>query len=175
MAIEFVTLKKKMAKFGSRFLFEWTIEMMHDKIVQGLRQNLTSIKADDIPAMVRESRFPPLEHLDLSIMADNTEYLESITELRLLKLLGEARPDIANAIMEMDVSGAEYIVRLRAHLLGMVKHPEKALSESTDYKPELVDAEVIVRCDKCMKTWSVKKSEVSEIGKCPFCNAGKDN
>jgi len=167
MAIKFEVVKKRLGKFASKLLFEWTIEMMHDTIIAGLKKFLSSIQTEDVSKMVRECRFPPVEHLDFSMLSDNVEYLERITELRLMEIVAEARPDIAKVIMEMGMPGAEYIAKLRLHLIGQVKHPEKALSESTDYESQT--NMVKATCDKCHKSWPVPKDKASSIDKCPFC------
>lgn len=168
MAIKIENLKKRLGKFGSHFLFEWTIEMMHDNIIQGLKEYLAPIRSEDVPRMVSECQFPPFEHLDFSVVGDNVEYLETITELRLLKIVGEARPDIAQAIMERGMPGAEYIAKLRLHLLGLVKHPEKAMGELTDYKPK--ETMKLATCDKCGKSWPIPEDKALSLKECPFCN-----
>jgi len=159
-------LKKRFGKLGSRFLFEWTLEMMHDNIVKGLRSYLAPIKPEEIPTMVRKGRFPPLEQLDFSVVTSNAQYLETISEVRLMEFIAEACPDLAKAIEDMGMTGAKYIAKLRLHLLDLVRHPEKAMGKSTDYAPkqEMVQA----TCDKCGSSWPVP--EASSIVECPFCH-----
>lgn len=162
-----MAIKKRLGKFGSRFAFEWTLEMMHDTIVKGLRKYLAPIKAEGIPRMVRKGQFPPLTHLDFSEVSDNAEHLERISEVRLMEYLAEARPDLALAIQNMGMVGAKYIAKLRLHLLELVKHPEKALAVPTDYAPKQEMARAT--CDKCGKSWAVPKSEAGSLDRCPFC------
>jgi len=138
---------------------------MHSAIIEGFRKYLSQIQPEDIHAMVREGRFPPLEHLDLSAVSENTEHLERITPSRLIDYIAEARPDLIIAIQDMGVQGGEYIIKLRLHILGLLKHAEFKLEENV----------VLAHCDKCDKKWPVNKDEAESITKCPFCGAGGED
>lgn len=154
--------KKRLRKFGSRLAFEFFLETFHGPIIQGLKKYLASITAEDIPAMVREGKFPPLEHLDLSAVGENIEHIEKISTLRLLEFIAEARPDLATEIQKMKKAGAEYVVKLRLHILNRIKHVE--------FKPE--DNIVTAHCDKCDNRWPVTKEEAAALTEtdCPFCH-----
>lgn len=165
-------MKRRLGKFGSRFAFEFFIETMHDQIVKGLRKYLAEIQPDDIPGMVSEGRFPPLEKLDLTAVSDNAEHFEKISLVRLMEFIAEARPDLAAAIQDRGMPGAKYIAKLRLRLIELVKHPEKALAKSSEY--EAKEEMALATCDKCGKSWTVPKDKASSIEECPFCHAGKD-
>ena len=165
-------VKKQLSKFGSRFAFEFFIETMHERIVEALRKYLRRLEPKDITAMVSDGRFPPLEKLDLTAVSDNAENFEKISLVRLMEFIAEARPDLATAIQDMGMPGAEYIAKLRLHLIDQIKHPEKALAKSTDYKSE--EKMKQATCDQCGKSWPVPEAEASSIEECPFCGAGKD-
>jgi len=160
-------MKRRLGKFGSRFAFEFFIETMHDQIVKGLRKYLAGIQPDDIPGMVKKSRFPPLEKLDFTAVSDNVEHFEKVSLVRLMELVAEARPDLATAIQDRGMPGAKYIAALRLHLLDQLKHPEKALAKSIEY--EAKEKMALATCDKCGKSWPVPKDKASSIDKCPFC------
>ncbi len=49
---------KKIAKFGNRFMFEYSIELMRDQIIAALRKFLSPIGTDDIAGMVNEMKSP---------------------------------------------------------------------------------------------------------------------
>ena len=159
--------KKRLGKFGSRFAFEFFIEAMHDPIVKGLRKYLAGIQPDDIPGMVSEGRFPPLEKLDLTAVSDNAEHFEKISLVRLMEFVAEARPDLAAAIQDRGMPGAKYIAKLQLRLVELVKHPEKALGKSTKYEPK--GKMKLATCDECHKSWPVPEAEVASIKECPFC------
>jgi len=163
-----VPVKNSLKKFGSRFAFEFFIETMHKQIVEALRKYLKGLEPKDITAMVSEGRFPPLEKLDFTAVSDNAEHFEKISLVRHMELIAEARPDLATAIQDMGMAGAEYLAKLRLHLIELVKHPEKALAKSTDYKPK--EKMVQATCDKCGKSWPVPEAEASSIEECPFCH-----
>ena len=167
-----MAVKKRLKKLGSRFAFEFFVEMMHERIVEALRKYLRGLEPKDIPAMVSEGRFPPLEGLDLTAVSDNAEQFEKISLVRLMEFIAEARPDLATAIQDMGMPGAEYMAKLRLHLIELIKHPEKALAKSTDYKSE--EKMKQATCDKCGKSWPVPEDKADSIKECPFCHAGKD-
>ena len=162
-----MAVKKRLGKFGGRFAFEFFVEMMHERIVKALHKYLRGIEPKDIPAMVSEGRFPSLEKLDLTMVSDNAENFEKISLVRLMEFIAEARPDLATAIQDMGMPGAEYLAKLRLHLIELVKHPEKPLAKSTDYKSE--EKMKRATCDNCGKSWPVPEAEASSIDKCPFC------
>ena len=165
-------LKRRVKKFGSRFAFEFFVEVMHDQIVKALQKYLSSIQPEDIRSMVRKGRFPPLEKLDFSALGDNIEHLEKISLVRLMEFIAEARPDLATVIQGMGMPGAKYIAKLRLHVLDQVKHPEKELAKSTAY--EAKEKMKLATCDKCGKSWPVPEAEAASIEECPFCKAGKE-
>ncbi len=162
-----MSIKKSLGKFGSRFAFEFFLESMHDSIIGGLKKYLSSISASDIPAMVRKGQFPPLAHLDFSVIGDNIEHIEKISLVRLVEFIAEARPDLAAAIQDMGPAGAEYVVKLRAHILDKIRQSATV----KEFKPE--KDMVFAHCDKCGKKWPVPKGEAMTITKCPFCGAGE--
>lgn len=167
-----MAVKKRLGKLGSRFAFEFFVEMMHEQIVKALRKYLRGIAPKDMTAMVSEGRFPPLEKLDLTAVSDNAEHFEKISLVRLMEFIAEARPDLATAIQDMGMPGAEYLAKLRLHLIDLVKHPEKELAKSTDYKSE--EKMKLATCDKCHKSWPVPEDKASSIEECPFCKAPSD-
>ena len=164
-------LKRRAKKFGSRFAFEFFVEVMHDQIVEALQKYLSSIQPEDIRSMVRKSRFP-LEKLDFTVLGDNIEHLEKISLVRLMEFVAEARPDLATAIQDMGMPGAKYIAKLRLHVLDQIKHPEKELAKSTEYAPK--GKMKLATCDKCGNSWPVPEAEAASIVECPFCKAGKE-
>ena len=168
-----MAIKKRLQKAASSFAFWFYIEIMHDEVIKGLRNYLASIQPEDIARMVREGEFPPFEDLDFSAVGDNVEHLEKVPLFSpnddgdppgLVEWLAEARPDLVKEIQDMGKQGAEYLVKLRLHILGLLKH--------TEFKPE--EDVVLASCDKCGKKWPVKKDEASSITKCPFCGNGED-
>ena len=171
-----MAIGKRLVKAGSSFAFWFMVEMRHNELIKGLRKYLASIQPEDVPRMVRKGEFPPLEDLDFSAISDYAEHLEKIPLVSpnddgdppgLVEYLAEARPDLVKAIQDLDKRGAEYLAKLRLHLLDLVKHPEKALGKSTEYKAK--SKMVQATCDKCGKSWPVPKEEASSIDKCPFC------
>ena len=161
-----MAIKKSLGKFGSRFAFEFFLETMHDSIIQGLKKYLSSISVRNFPAMVHEGKFPPLARLDFSALGESIEHIEKISLLRLVEFIAEARPDLATAIQDLGPAGAEYLVKLRAHILDRIRQSAAA----KEFKPE--KDMVFAHCDECGKKWPVPKDKASSITKCPFCGTG---
>jgi hypothetical protein len=157
-----MTIGKKLSKFGGRFAFEFFIESMHGVIIKGLKDYLINIKAEDIPAMVREVKFPAVDHLDFSAVGDNIENVERISLERLVEFIAEARPDLMLAIQNTGEAGAQYLVKLRAHLLEKIK--------GVTFTPE--EQMVEAYCDLCESKWPVPKKKALSLkaNDCPFCH-----
>lgn len=156
-------MKKQLAKMGSRFAFEFFLESMRPRILEGLRNYLRKVEPDGLRDMIKLNRFPDVKNLNFAFLADNTEHLEHISALRLMEFLAEARPDLAQTIMEAARPGADYLAALRRHLLDRIKAAGSPLEDGPI--PELAQA----TCDKCGKSWPVEKSKSGAIDKCVFC------
>lgn len=157
-------------KVGSRFAFEFFLEVWKDKLVAMLKDWLSSYTVEDVQKMVKRGKFPDTESLDFSGLKDYTEYLEKISTERLFEdFIAPARPDIAQAIQEMGMPGAQWLVKLRTQLWNKVIGTGEGTS-SPAVKEDLVQA----TCDVCKKSWPVPRSEFESIKECPFCGAGAD-
>jgi len=164
-----IKVSQRVKRFASRYAFEFFLEVMHDSIIEGFKKYLSPINPEDVRRMVREGTFPPTENVDFSAVTDHADFLEGIGELRLMEdFLAKARPDLAKAIIDMDAAGAEWVVKLRQHLLEKVRHPEAELAKSTDYVPK--KDTVLLTCDKCKKQWPVAKDQAAAVKECPFCH-----
>ena len=161
-----MSIKKSLGQFGSRFTFEFFLETMHDPLIKGLKKYLSTISAEDIPAMVRKGKFPPFKDVDFSAAGDNVDHIQKISLFRLVEFISEARPDLVTEIQNMGKAGAEYMVKLRVHLLDKIRQPDGG----KDFK--LQEDTVLAHCDQCDKKWPVKKDEASSIIVCPFCGVG---
>jgi ribosomal protein L37AE/L43A len=157
-----VKIPKQLSKFGSRFAFEFFLETAHDGIVQALQRYLSDITPEKIRVKVRNSEFPSIKHLSLEAVGDNLEHIEKISLVRLVELIGEARPDLVAAIQDMGEEGVGYLVKLRQHILDQLKNAEFKLEQGM----------VLAHCEECGKKWPVKKEGAASITKCPFCGAG---
>lgn len=156
-----MSIKKGITKFGSRFAFEFFLETMHGPMINGLREYLRDIKAEDIPDMVKKEKFPPLDHLDLSFVGENIEHIGKISLVRLVEFIAEARPDLIEAIQNRGEAGAAYLAKLRQHMLNRIKGAE--------FKPE--QDMVIVTCDKCKRQIPMPRDKAANLTECPFCHA----
>ncbi|GAI57090.1 unnamed protein product [marine sediment metagenome] len=58
-----MAVKKRLGKFGSRFAFEFFVEMMHERIVEALHKYLRGLGPKDITSMVSEGRTQDPTHI----------------------------------------------------------------------------------------------------------------
>ena len=159
-----------MSNFLRSLLFDFALECwpgIYDK----LREGTASITPETFRRMIKEGSFPVG---DASWFAKGHEFLEELKETltpeRIMEILAEARPDLTQVLLEFDVEGYQYIVNLRAHLLDLVRHPEKALPAPTP-KKDMVKA----TCEACGKTWFLSRVEAEKLAECPFCHKGKED
>ena len=151
---------QQVKKVGSRFAFEFFLEVWKEKLVEVLRKWLSSVTVEDMKKMVKRGKFPDTAGLNFGGVHDYIEYLEKMSTERLFEdYIAPARPDLAQAIQEMGMPGAQWLVKLRQHLLNLVKGATKPI------KKDVVKA----TCDACGKSWPVPRAEFKDITKCPFC------
>lgn len=156
-------------KIGSRFAFEYFLEVWKPKLIGALKKWLARYTADDVRKMVARGRFPDTSKLDFSPAAEYVQYIEKISLERLVEdFLMPARPDLIEALQEMGMPGAKWLAKLRVHLLDKIKQGGK--TEAATPKEEIVMA----KCDTCGKSWPVARAEFDKISSCPFCGSGKD-
>ena len=151
---------QQVKKVGSRFAFEFFLEVWKEKLVEMLRKWLSSVTVEDLQKMVKRGKFPDPAGLNFGAVQDYIEYLEKMSTERLFEeYIAPARPDLAEAIQEMSMPGAQWLVKLRQHLLDQVRKVAKPV------KQDIVQA----KCDACGKSWPVPRDEFDKIESCPFC------
>jgi hypothetical protein len=151
---------QQLKKVGSRFAFEFFLEVWQPRLVEMLRKWLSPVTIEDLKKMVRRGKFPDTLGLNFNAVQPYLEYLEKISTERLFEeYLAPARPDLAQAVQELGMPGAQWLVKLRQHLLDQVRGATKPV------KKDLVQA----TCDNCRKSWPVPRDEFKDIKECPFC------
>ena len=156
-------------KIGSRFAFFFFLEVFHDKLVKQFREVLEGITPQDIKDMVQKHQYPYIPPEGFRSMEGYEKYIVRIKVGYIAEMIGEARPDLAQALLDMGMEGGLYIHELRAHLIELVLHPEKAMAASpefVEYKPQDM---VLAKCQECEKTWPVPRADFDKIEACPFC------
>jgi len=151
---------QQVKKVGSRFAFEFFLEVWKEKLVEMLVKWLSSVTVEDLKKMVKKGKFPDTAGLNFSGVREYYEYLEKMSTERLFEeYIAPARPDLAQAIQGMGMPGAQWLVKLRQHLLDQVRKVAKPV------KQDIVQA----KCDACGKSWPVPRDEFDKIKSCPFC------
>lgn len=153
-------------KVGSRFAFEFFLEVWKPKLIEALRNWLARLTVEDIRKMVAKGKFPDTSSLDFPTVTAYVKYIEQISLERLVEeYLALARPDLVGALQEMGMPAAKWLAKLRLHLLDKIRVGGQ-LVEETALKEDVV----LATCDACGKKWPVAKSEASSIKECPFCH-----
>ena len=157
-------------KIGSRFAFEYFLEVWKPRLIEAVKKWLAHYTVEDMLKMVARGRFPDTSKFDFSPAAEYVQYIEKIPIDRLVEdFLMPARPDLIEALQEMGMPGAKWLVKLRVHLLDKIKQGGK--TEAAIPKEDIVMA----ACDVCGKSWPVGRSESEDIKVCPFCGAGGED
>jgi hypothetical protein len=153
-----------------RTTFELGIEFFYDDIIKNFRLWLKPLTPENIKELIITDKLPELDPEWFTKIAGWKKYVLQISIKRVAKLVGETRPDLAQAIMDCGEEGNLWFRKLYVHLLECVDHPEKLTPVAI--KPEEPGEEMVnACCQSCNKTWPVKRSEVSKIEKCPYCGA----
>jgi len=156
-------------KIGSRFAFEYFLEVWKPRLIEAVKKWLAHYTVEDMLKMVARGRFPDTSKFDFSPAAEYVQYIEKIPIDRLVEdFLMPARPDLIEALQEMGMPGAKWLVKLRVHLLDKIKQGGK--TEAATPKEDIVMA----ACDVCGKSWPVGRSESEDIKVCPFCGGGRE-
>jgi len=159
----------KLKQGGGRFVFELFIELYREDIVNGFKKYLERYTVEDIVKMVDESRFPSLAGLNLREAHDYVEYIEKITPKRFFEAMADARVDLAEAILDQGDKGVEYIVKLREHIIELVKSPGKSMAEAKDYSSKGESKTKLATCMDCHQSFPVPIDATEDQIECPFC------
>lgn len=157
--------------FFTRLGVESAIEEFWPVLTQGLTEWLIPWRADMVPEVVKSGRFPDIDTSGFGAVAPYIGGLSLIPlgamTVRMGEAIKEVRPDLWQALEDCGDEGMFYVAKLTAHLLDLVKHPEKGVMY-TGHAPRRDT--VMVRCESCKKEWPVSKAEVANIKECVFCH-----
>lgn len=165
---------ERFKKVGSRWAFEMFLEVFYDDIIEGFRKFLAGYTPEDIPRMVQNNEYPYIDPNYFEFVRGNEKYLEKIRADRLGEALARARPDLAEALVGIGEAGGIYIHKLRAHLLKIITHPEKAHEQGDTLPKAPLRKMKLLTCDSCNQSWPVPENEAASVTKCPFCGVGRD-
>jgi len=156
---------QQLKKVGSRFAFEFFLEVWQPRLVEMLRKWLSPVTIEELRKMVKRGKFPDTTGLNFGAVQEYIEYLEKMSTERLFEeYIAPARPDLSQVIQDMGMPGAQWLVKLRQHLLDQVR------GATTSVKQDIVQA----TCDSCHRSWPVPRAEFDSIKECPFCHTRAD-
>jgi len=165
---------ERFKKVGSRWAFELYIEAFYDNIIEGFRKFLVGYTPEDIPRLVDKNEYPYIDPRYFESVRGYEKFLEKISADRLGEALVKARPDLAEALLATGARGGIYIHKLRAHLLKMLIHPEKAHEQGDALPKAPLRKMKLLTCENCGQSWPVPEDEAAKVTKCPFCDVGRD-
>ena len=171
---------EKAKKFGSRWFFEFFLEMFHDRLIEQFRTYLAEYTPEQFQDMVKQKRYPYFEPGVFRSLHGYETYLEKIKPKRLFEAIAEARPDLAEALWNIGDQtlpterkpGLLYIVGLRNNLMERVLGGGEGPEAVADLKEKPRQKMITAKCENCGSSWPVPEEEFDNITKCPFCQAG---
>lgn len=173
---------EKAKRLGSRFFFEWFLEIFHERLIEQFKEYLAGYTPETIREMVLQKRYPYFEPQVFRSLRGFEEYLEKVKSKRIFEAIAEARPDLAEALYDMgdpkeppeQKPGLLWIISFRKHFLqrcrGAGEGPEAVGDLLEKPRPEMVTA----TCESCNRSWPVPKEEFDNITECPFCHERTD-
>lgn len=156
-------MKERAKSVWSSFAFELFLEVYHDQLIAGLQKWLEGFTIDQVRQMIQATTFPNVPPGAFMAARDFVNFIDNITAIRLMEAIAEARPDIAQAVMDAGDTGRLYMEKLRDHLVACVKEPGVAPVSA----PAQQKTTVLVTCDQCQKSFPAD----DQMKQCPFCGA----
>jgi hypothetical protein len=158
----------KITKFANKAAFFFYLRINREKIIEGFRKWVEEYGLENMKATIRKGEFPAVAPDLFAKATDYMEYVDSISVEYLAELIVEAVPEIAEYLISLGPEGGVYLAKLRLHFLELCRHPEEApVATITPNDSEFN----IIYCDKCEKSFPVKKNELDKLSECPFCHA----
>ena len=185
-------VKSMAGTMGKGLLIECFLEWHGDELIAQLKDILdkSGITAESIPDYVLNNKALPIPGEAFTAMRGLEDYLEQIDPGRVFEWIHKARPDLAEALIELGDPGAEYIVRFKMFMIDSIKasapspEPEApAESESQNEGVESPDEGVEspeepavpemkikrVTCELCGESWNATEEEAAKTTECPHC------
>jgi uncharacterized protein (DUF1919 family) len=157
----------KVTKFANKAAFFFFLRLPRAEIVDKFIKWVDDYGLENLKSLIQRGEFPTVAPDLFAKSNDYLEYLQDISVDYLVEIIVEASPEIAEYLVYMGPAGGVYLAKLRLHFLKLAQHPEEAPIPSIVASP---DTEVVrVTCDKCHKSFPVKRNEFNENAKCPFC------
>ncbi len=157
-------------KAGAKeFFIDTYVEFFQGEIVGKLQRFLAPLTPDDLRQFATEGKAPPVPGEAVDSLRGYEDYLEKLKPEEVFEWLAKARPDLADVLISLGDTGAEYVVRLQAFIIDSIRSPEGAPS-TEPAKTQFVQA----HCDSCGQDWPVPRELASEVNVCPFCGVGKE-
>lgn len=151
---------------AKEFFIDTYLEFYHDQVIDTLKSILAPLSPDSLKQFVAEGTAPPIPDAGIEALKGYEDYLEKLKPGEVFQWLAEARPDLAETLVELGDAGAEYVIKLQHFIIDSIKNPEAAP------KPESQMVEL--HCDFCDKSWPMPKNLAEGVTVCPFCGKGKE-
>lgn len=162
----------KLKAAGKEALIDTYLEFNPGEVIAKLRKVLEPLTPDNLRQLVTEGQAPPIPKAIVESLRGYEDYLGRLMPQELAEWLKKARPDLAETLMELGDSGAEYVVKLKTFFLESIKAPASAEPSSPEEpsgpKPQMVG----LHCEACGEDWALPKNKAEQVKSCPFCGVG---
>jgi hypothetical protein len=152
------------------FAFFMFLRLNRPMLLDGFREWLGAHSMTDLKTMVDSNQVPPFQSDWVYNCIQFKAGIADITMAMWFEFIAEANPELGDYINSKGVDGGRYLAMLRERFLYLLEHPEEAKAVELPAAP--ADPIVNLHCDKCGKSWPVRKSKVEDVAECPFCHAG---
>ena len=187
-------VKSMAGTMGKGLLIECFLEWHGDELIAQLKDILdkSGITAESIPDYVLNNKALPIPGEAFTAMRGLEDYLEQIDPGRVFEWIHKARPDLAEALIELGDPGAEYIVRFKMFMIDSIKasapspepeapaevaegdtgDEEEESPADTPPSPEPGIPEMRIKritCELCGESWNATEEEAAKTTECPHC------
>jgi len=157
---------------AKEFFIDTYLEFNQGEVIAKLKRVLEPLTPDNLRQLVTEGKAPPIHKGIVEALKGYEDYIGRLKPEELFEWLNEARPDLAETLMGLGDSGAEYMFKLKAFFLESIKAPAPAEpgspEEPSGPKPQMVG----LHCEACGEDWTLPKNKAEQVKSCPFCGVG---
>lgn len=168
----------KLKAGATELLIDVYLELYQAEFIAKLQQILAPLTPDDLGHMVSEGKAPPIREAIVESLRGYEDYLDRLKPEELFEWLNKARPDLAETLMSLGDSGAEYMVKLKFFIIDSIKAP--ASPEPNKPEPQTAPDESAKEklykcvCSECGESVAVTKEAFEAMKLCPFCGVEKE-
>lgn len=167
-----MSFKESAVSTGRQFVTELALVFNHDTAIAAMSEFCQQLTPEGLIQLVRERKPLNMANPLLELLYRHRElvkeYPTKSLAIKFIKLMGEARPDLTDALASLNDEGIAWLYQCTQMIRDRVTNPERFMEEME--RPETV----LVKCDNCNRSIRVLKEDFEHLNKCPFCDIGKE-